>query len=276
MPKVAIVAALEREVSVLTKSWPSVEREHQGRRFIFFERDDMVVVCAGIGGESARRAAEAVIALYCPSLVVSVGFAGALDSSLRIGDVLKPSVVIDARDSSRVEIEGGNNEGMLVTFMAIAGIDQKANLAQAYGAQAVDMEASAVAAAARAHGIQFDAAKVISDEMNFEMPPMARFIDSPGKDSQGKDKDKDTQGRFRTSSFAFFVVLRPWLWPRVALLACNSRKAAKALGEHLERFRQELNQTSSQAAAKGRSRATAACPEAQATVTSASRSGGRE
>src|SRR5580704_11830502 len=106
MPKVAIVAALEREVSGLTTGWSRVERRYDGRSFVFFERDDMVVVCGGIGVEAARRAAEAVIALYHPALLQSVGFAGALDSSLRVGDIFMPAVVIDARDGSRVEIDG--------------------------------------------------------------------------------------------------------------------------------------------------------------------------
>jgi len=225
MPKIAIVAALEREVSALTRGWSRLEQEYEGRKFVFFERDEMVVVCGGIGVEAARRAAEAVIAVYHPTLVQSVGFAGALNASLRVGYVFAPAVVIDARDGSRAEIDGG--EGTLVTFMTVAGVEQKANLAQAYEAQAVDMEAAAVAAAARAHGISFGATKVISDELHFEMPGMDRFIDA--------------QGRFRTANLTAFVALRPWLWRRVAMLARNSRKAAKALGEHLERFRQGLS-----------------------------------
>jgi adenosylhomocysteine nucleosidase len=268
--KVAIVAALEREVSGLTSGWSRVEREHEGRTFIFSERDEVVVVCGGIGMEAARRAAEAVIALYHPTLVRSVGFAGALDKSLRIGDIFAPAVVIDARDASRVEIDSRNRpekrEGTLVSFMAVAGIDQKANLAQAYSAHAIDMEASAVAAAASAHGIQFDAAKVISDVASFEMPEMARFI--------------DPQGQFRTSSFSFFIALRPWLWPRAALLANNSRKAARALGEHLERLRQELNQTTGrevgQEAGKITDPPSATRPEAPGAVTAGSRTGGHK
>ena len=42
------------------------------------------------------------------------------------------------------------------------------------------MEAAAVAAAAAGHGIGFAATKVISDELNFEMPEMERFIDARG------------------------------------------------------------------------------------------------
>lgn len=232
MLKVAIVAALEREITGLTRNWSRVQQLFDGREYIFFQQDEMVAVAGGIGADAARRAAEAVIALYHPARILSVGFAGALDASLRAGDVFTPSVVIDARDGSRSEIDGSDRHGVLVTFMAVAGARQKAGLAQAYGAQAVDMEAAAVAAAACAHGISFGTMKAISDELGFEMPEMSRFI--------------GPRGQFRTASFAAFVALRPWLWRRVAVLAGNSRMAGKALAARLESFRQELRQTSKQ------------------------------
>jgi adenosylhomocysteine nucleosidase len=238
MPKVAIVAALEREVKGLIRNWSRVERDFEGRKFAFFERDELVVVCGGIGTECARRAAEAVIVLYRPARVESVGFAGALDETLRVGDIFRPAEVIDARDGSRFEtgcfetgcLETGDaqGDGRLVTFMAVAGAEQKAKLAKAYQARAVDMEAAAVLVAARAHGIAFGATKVISDELDFEMPGMAGFIDAAG--------------RFKTARFVMYVALRPWLWKRVAALARNSGKAAKALGAHLERFQCDLKE----------------------------------
>ena len=221
MPNVAIVAALEREIADLLKHSSAVKREYQGRTFQFFERDDAVAVCAGIGTEAARRATEAAIALYQPALVQSVGFAGALESNMRVGDIFVPRLLIDVRDGSRTEIADGN--GALVTFMSVADATQKTRLAQAYAAQAVDMEAAGVAAAAHAHGIAFRAVKVISDPMNFQMPDMTRFVDG--------------QGRFRTISFAAYAALRPWLWPRVATLARNSKQAAAALERHLRLHR---------------------------------------
>jgi adenosylhomocysteine nucleosidase len=229
MPKIAVVAALEREVRGLTKNCRRIEREHQGRNFVFFERksedENMVIVCGGIGLEAARRAAEAVIALYHPIGLQSVGFAGALDQTMHVGDVFIPSAVIDARDGSRVFVADVDNRDSLVTFMSVAGAQQKRNLAQAFGAKAVDMEAAAVAAAAAAHGLSFGATKVISDELDFDMPEMARFIDA--------------RGQFRTAAFAGFLALRPWLWLRVAALARNSRKAERALGSHLEQLGQK-------------------------------------
>ena len=235
MPKVAIVAALEREVSGLTRSWNRVEQPYDGRRFVFLERDEVVVVCGGIGLEAARRAAEAVISLYHPAQLHSVGFAGALDGELRVGDLIVASVVIDARDGSRAFVSGVDNQNSLVTYMAVAGVQQKKKLAHAFGAKAVDMEAAAVAAAAAAHGIPFAATKVISDESNFEIPEMDRFIDG--------------HGHFRTVNFAVFIALRPWLWRRVATLAGNSRKATRALGEHLERWVHDMSPRSEPVAA---------------------------
>jgi nucleoside phosphorylase len=225
MLKIAIVAALEREVSGLIKNCARVQCGYQGCGFVFFEQDDTVIVCGGIGTEAARRAAEAVIALYHPALLLSVGFAGALDAALHVGDIFLPAAVLDARDGSRFEIDGG--KGLLVTFMEVAGSQQKATLAKAYNALAVDMEAAAVANAARVHGIQFAATKVISDGLDFEMPQTARFINA--------------RGQFRTASFALFVALRPWLWRRVAILARNSNLAARSLARHLKAFPQHLS-----------------------------------
>jgi adenosylhomocysteine nucleosidase len=221
---VALVAALNREISALVKNWTRTRREYGGRQFTFFERDDMVAVCGGIGLEPARRAAEAVIALYRPARLHSVGFAGALHREIHVSDIFSPAVVIDSRDGSRTQLEGG--EGTLVTFMAVADAIQKAKLAEAYGARAVDMEAAAVAAAARAHGITFGCTKVISDELDFEMPIMTRFINS--------------EGRFKTERLTLMAAFRPWLWKPLVALASNSRKAAQALSSHLERCHNDL------------------------------------
>ena len=70
--KTAVVAALEREVRPLIKNWQATAREHDGRHFRFFEKDNFVLVCGGIGAMPARRAAEAVIALFNPEVIYSV------------------------------------------------------------------------------------------------------------------------------------------------------------------------------------------------------------
>jgi adenosylhomocysteine nucleosidase len=220
MFRVAIVAALEREVRSLIRDWRVREQEAGGRRFRFFEKDDVVLLCGGIGAEAARRAAEAVIALYAPKVVCSAGFAGALDLGLRVGDIIQPRRVINAGDGSSVDLNRG--QGALVTFSAVAGAVQKAKLRDSFGAQAVDMEAAAVGRAAEARGVGFAVVKVISDEFDFSFPAMERFV--------------DPSGRFLEGRFAAFVAVRPWLWPRVLRLARNSGRASRALCDWLRKM----------------------------------------
>lgn len=217
MPKIAIVAALEREVWPLINGWRVSEREHGGNKFRFFEKGDTVLVCGGIRAQAARRATEAIIALYQPAMVQSVGFAGALDRSWKVATIMTPALVIDAQDGSRIEL--GSSAGVLVSVAAIAEVEQKKKLAKIYGAQAVDMEAAAVAKGAQARGVPFSAVKVISDEIDFELPSIDRFI--------GGD------GQFMTGKFVAFVAIRPWLWVGVMRLRKNSKSAAEALCKFL-------------------------------------------
>jgi adenosylhomocysteine nucleosidase len=218
MSKIAIVAALEREVKPLVRDWPVREKEYQGRRFRFFEKANLVLVCGGIGIEAARRATQAVIALYKPEMVYSAGFAGALQPALRVADLVVPRLVLNASDGSRVDT--GSGEGALITFGSIASPEQKRSLAQAYDAQAVDMEAAAVAQAAEAGGVQFAAVKAISDEIDSMLPAMETFV-SPS-------------GEFRVWQFAAFAIVRPHLWGSVARLARDSSRASRALCDWLE------------------------------------------
>ena len=220
MSRVAIVAALEREVRPLVKHWHVSEKQHSGRSLRFFESGDVVVVCGGIGAEAARRAAEAVIVLYQPGIIYSAGYAGGLDPAIRIGQVMRPARVIQVGDGSSASIAGG--EGVLVTTASVASPAQKRKLRESFAAQAVDMEASAVARAAEARGIEFAVIKAISDELEFELPDPDRFV--------------DPEGRFLEMRFALFVALRPWLWLRVIGLARNSRRATRALCDELQRL----------------------------------------
>jgi|SRR5271157_4600773 len=222
MSRVAIVAALEREVRPLIRKWRVNERRHEGRSFRFFEndKDDVVLVCGGMGAEAARRAAEAVIETYSPKMIYSAGFAGALDSSLKVSEVVEPRRVVNASDGSSVSLAAGN--GVLVSFTSVASPAQKAKLRDAFAAEVVDMEAAAVARAAEARGVGFAAVKAISDDSTFNFPSLERFVDS--------------DGQFLEARFMLFAAIRPWLWPQVARLASNSRRASRALCDRLQKI----------------------------------------
>jgi adenosylhomocysteine nucleosidase len=220
--KIAIIAALNRELSSLVADWPSVKVHHDGHDFTFHQSSYAVAVCGGIGYEAARRAAEAAIAKYSPDLLISAGIAGALVPELHVGETIFPATVIDAEDNSRHETAIRNSplsntalgRTLLVSHSEIASVSQKLQLAKSYGAHAVDMEAAAVARAAQKHNLQFLVIKAISDELNFAMPEINRFIST---------------GQFETRTFALYIAVRPWLWLKVVRLARNTRLATDNL-----------------------------------------------
>jgi adenosylhomocysteine nucleosidase len=222
LPTIAIVAALEREVAALVKGWPTTAVRHEGREFTFYESNYAVVVCGGIGPEAARRAAEAIIVRYSPEIIISAGVAGALVPELHVGETIFPAAVIDTRDGSRHETAIKNapvaktplGRTILASYPEIAGPQQKQQLAKSYGAQAVDMEAAAVARATQVHGLPFLAIKSISDEYGFNLPYMTPFVHD---------------GKFQMQRFAFHVAVRPWLWLAVYRLARNTRIASETL-----------------------------------------------
>jgi nucleoside phosphorylase len=222
LPKIAIIAALEREIHPLVKNWQTTIVEHEGRSFTFYESSYAVVVCGGIGAEGARRGAEAAIVKYSPGVLISAGIAGALVPELHVGETIFPALVIDAQDSSRHETAIKNapvantplGRAMLVSSPLIASSSQKQKLAKSYGAQAVDMESAAVARAAMTHNLRFIAVKSISDEHDFEMPEMTQFI---------------RDDKFQEKRFALHVLLRPWLWLPVLRLARNTKLASENL-----------------------------------------------
>jgi adenosylhomocysteine nucleosidase len=218
---------MEREVAPLVRSWSSRTIEYSGRRYRLFESDKAALICGGIGAAAARRATEALIVEIAPARVLSVGFAGALDPSLRVGDVVTPQVVINVADGVRTE--AGQGQGVLVSSATVAGKEQKTSFARAYGAIAVDMEAAAVAQGARARGVEFGALKVISDAADFNLPEIDRFVAS--------------DGRFQSARFAGYVALRPWLWKKTIVLARNSAKASRALSRALSDFLESISES---------------------------------
>lgn len=222
MPKIAIIAALERELLPLVKTWRKSAVQQGGRNFVFYESNYAVAVCGGIGAESARRAAEVAVRKYSPEVLISAGVAGALAAELHVGETIFPATVIDMGDGSRHETAIGPSpvaktvlgRTVLATYGEVATAAQKRQLAKSYGAHAVDMEAAAVARAAESHNLLFIAVKAISDELEFEIPGLGGFV---------------RNGRFRTGAFVAYIVVRPWLWLATLRLARNTKLASENL-----------------------------------------------
>lgn len=215
----AIVVAMRREVAPLLRGVTGKRADGVE----FFELKNAVVAVGGIGRIAAWSAARAVVKSYEPSTLVSAGIAGALIATLKAGSVVRGGEVVDA--DSGAQFEAANGDSVIVTVSSVSGPAEKRNLADRYKADVVDMESAAVAAVAREQGTEFMVLKAISDELEFEMPPMAEFVDGDGK--------------FETARFAAFIALRPKWWSAVRQLAANSRIASVNLSHGLEHLIEE-------------------------------------
>ncbi len=214
-PCPAIIAALPREVAELVKGWD--KRQLPGK-VVLYSNGHAVVACAGMGAARAELAVEAAISEMPITTVISVGLAGACDPELRVGDIIRAGVVIDSRTGER--FDDSRYRQILATVDAVASVREKARLYVEYDAEAVDMEAAAVARLAKAHGLGFHAIKAISDEFDFELEGLSRF---------GTE-----DGQFREIAFALHAAVRPAIWGKVVSLGRNSAKALNALTAALE------------------------------------------
>jgi adenosylhomocysteine nucleosidase len=183
-----------------------------------FALPQAVIAVGGIGEKFARRAAEVAIGFAQPKLLLSAGIVGAISPKLRVGEVGRIREVVEVATGARYLTSSGG-DWVLATSQDVSDAAEKRELLTKYGADVVDMEAAAVAQVAKERGLEFAAIKSISDDAEFEMPPMNRFIE---------------EGKFDTRSFLVYIALRPRWWPTLGKIKKNSALAAANLCRAVE------------------------------------------
>ncbi len=147
--------------------------------------------------------------------LMSIGFCGALDPALRVGDIVVSGDV--PRSANGVFVRG---EVLSVDRVAVTA-EEKHRLRTRTGAAVVEMESAAVAAQARRWGVPFRCVRAVSDTAAEDLP-----LDF--------NEYRDTAGRFRLGRIAGAAVLRPFTaLPGLLRLNRNCRQAADQLGEFL-------------------------------------------
>ena len=214
--RVALIAALPREVAALVRGW-TAQKEHHHRGIYTWTSGQATVVAAGMGETRAMLSVEAAMAAGDVSLLVSIGLAGGCGPEVAVGSVVEAGTVIDSRTGETYPTAQAGS--VLVSAPSIASVREKARLHQAYGAAAVDMEAATVARLARAHGIAFRAIKAISDDYSFELGSLGNF--------------KTRHGHFHTRAFALHTAVRPHTWRKTMRLGKHSNVALAAMTARL-------------------------------------------
>jgi nucleoside phosphorylase len=165
-----------------------------------YDNVSVLVVITGMGMEMAAQRVKKVLAQEHADIFVLAGFAGALNSELKKGQV-----IVADRYSSRdlfdfIRLIPGYDIAALHTAeRVISTPEEKSSLAAQTGCQLVDMEMSAVASVVRSYGADILGIRVISDEANETVPSKVL--------AYGYNQAK---GQTTPAKMALYLMTHPW------------------------------------------------------------------
>ena len=202
-PRIAVIGAIKEEIAGIkqgmeithTLRWPT------GNAFVGeWQGVPVVLVRSGMGRERAQSALVEVAEKWKLEEVISIGYAGALDPSLEIGDLVVADQVVEA-GFSRTDgglksyslhkevlntIAGGPGKTLLTVDRIAATPEEKKLLRDQYSAVAVDMETSALAAEAQARKLSFISVRAITDTADQELIDCTHLVAEDGDVSKLK------------------------------------------------------------------------------------------
>lgn len=167
---------------------------------------------------------------YRPSLVLCVGFSGALRPEQRVGDLVLATEVVDEPGHRWPALHAFATKDPKISFGRVLTMRElvsdpreKQRLGQLHQAVAVDMESAAAARLCQEHEVPFACLRVISDDRNTALSPqLVKLL---------------RRGRVSVPRLTTMVLRHPSLLGELMGLAAKTRRAAKqllAIGSLLE------------------------------------------
>jgi adenosylhomocysteine nucleosidase len=160
------LAADPREFAGLLPHWTSLAPKnlavHWARTAMWRGRPVMAIA----NGAGANRAFVAVLLAHEISAVCNIGFCGALDEKLRIGDVVVGTSVDDGTEVHPAADPRGPQSaatGVVATISRIAATAAEKRALREKGATIVEMEAAGAAKGAQDLGVPFYCVRAVSD-----------------------------------------------------------------------------------------------------------------
>ncbi len=189
-------ARLRRGLRDVNERCMSPCRFVQGR----YRGQTIVVATSGMGRALAEQAAQLVLDRYPISLLVSIGYAGALTKALDIGDVVLGSRLV-AQDEAALTEPYVADETTLTTIAdllkasgvglhCVPGItvsslvcqpEQRDSLSEQGDAQFADMESYWLSRVAQARGVSFITLRSISDTKDRVLLPFTSMMTPDGR-----------------------------------------------------------------------------------------------
>jgi adenosylhomocysteine nucleosidase len=231
---IAVTFALPAESSEFLRLLRNKSRaDRNGVRIIRGDLDDrdIEVLYTGVGEKVCRQRVGRFLQDQQFELLISTGFAGALNEELRVGDLLLAknfsTIDVNKRRSSfsSLPIHMAN----LSTMPAlIDSSEARNNLARTSGAAAVDMETEFIARACAAHGVPLLSLRVITDTPREPFPAPAHVLFDIAKQ------------KTELAKLVAFFLTHPNRIPRLVQFARKIAAARKILANALVAVLREL------------------------------------
>lgn len=190
------------------------------------------VVCSAAHPERARLGAVALVQQGATRLL-SFGFAGGLDPSLRPGDIVIGSSVVSAKgkwgcdknwnDVLGLRLLGAKTGSVLGLDVVVEKASEKREAYERTECCITDMESHHVAQTAVRAKIPFTVVRVVIDSSNVSLPPAALV-------ALKDDGRIDFLGIIRS------IIRHPWQIPTLIRLGSHTQRASKGLREAAQRI----------------------------------------
>lgn len=173
----------------------------------------------GMGRRNASTQIHRTLTAFNPERVITCGFAGALDSKLKIGDVLFDEDFNAGFGAALAALGVVNANFHCSTRVAVTALE-KTELRRTTGADAVEMESSVIRTICREHGIPSATLRVISDTADEDLPLDFNAL-------------MTSEQKISLLRLGGAILKSPRTIPRLLELQRNTRLAARRLAEVL-------------------------------------------
>ena len=186
---IAITVAVKREAKALFKNLSIKDRDKiDSQRFYIcaFGHRTIIIAILGIGIQKAIHGTNSLIREYCPSAIISIGFAGAVNPHLKRGTVIlgekvfyeinreqffisSPKLLALAKIGLRKAFIPYSVGKIFTVTKPLYGVKEKMNFGKQHQCLAVELETAAVAETANRKGIPFLPIRFVLDEVQDDL-----------------------------------------------------------------------------------------------------------
>ena len=176
----------------------------------------------GMGRDNAERAIENILAKFTPRLVLTCGFAGGLNPSLKNNEI-----IFQADPGSLLFDQIKNAGATPVSFFCARRVaitsDEKLKLWRGTGLDAVEMESETIREICQNRGIPSAAIRVISDSAGDDLPLDFYTLMTPAQ-------------KIHYGKLSWALVRSPWKLAELLAFQQKTIEASKALGTFLDKL----------------------------------------